>query len=411
MSVMLEVPDSMAETPFDTERQLTVPSGFGVRLWARVEQARFMALASNGDVLVSNPSAGTITLLRPDAAQAAAEPERFTFASGLQRPHDMVFHRIGDTLYLYVAESHRVTRSVYQVGDTESGVRETIVADLPDASNTELQGSYQHQLKNIALSSDDKLYVAIASSCNACAEDLNSDPVRAAFYEYNADGSDARLHAQGLRNAEGLDFLPNGQLWVTVNSRDELRYPLDEDITGDGQSDLGVVIPTFVDDNPPDLFTSIQAGADYGWPYCNPMSNASMQNLALMRDHDLNREGKTRDCATIQRADKGILAHAAPLGFSFLHDTAVPAPWRQGAAVALHGCWNCTTLRAGYKVVYFPFDASGKAGKEIDLLSGFVTDPAARTFWGRPVDVIADAQGNFLVSDDYAGAIYQIYLQ
>jgi glucose/arabinose dehydrogenase len=77
--------------------------------------------------------------------------------------------------------------------------------------------------------------------------------------------------------------------------------------------------------------------------------------------------------------------------------------------VALHGCWNCTTLKAGYKVTYFPFDAAGNAGAEMDLVTGFVTDPVARSFWGRPVDAIADAKGNILISDDYAGAIYQLY--
>jgi glucose/arabinose dehydrogenase len=29
--------------------------------------------------------------------------------------------------------------------------------------------------------------------------------------------------------------------------------------------------------------------------------------------------------------------------------------------------------------------------------------------WGRPVDAIADAKGNILISDDYANAIYQLY--
>ena len=77
--------------------------------------------------------------------------------------------------------------------------------------------------------------------------------------------------------------------------------------------------------------------------------------------------------------------------------------------MALHGCWNCTALRAGYKVVYFPFDDGGNAGAEIDLVSGFVTDPVTRALWGRPVDAVADAKGNLLISDDYAGAIYQLY--
>ena len=40
------------------------------------------------------------------------------------------------------------------------------VTGLPDSSTPELHGSYAHELKNIALGSDDGLYVSIASSCN-----------------------------------------------------------------------------------------------------------------------------------------------------------------------------------------------------------------------------------------------------
>jgi glucose/arabinose dehydrogenase len=134
-----------------------------------------------------------------------------------------------------------------------------------------------------------------------------------------------------------------------------------------------------------------------------------MSNLSTVADYDLNRDGSKLDCATVDRASKGIRAHSAPLGFSFLHASAVPAAYRSGAVVAQHGCWNCTTLEAGYKVSYFPFDAAGNAGAEIDLVTGFVTDPKARALWGRPVDAIADAKGNILISDDYANAIYQLY--
>lgn len=407
VQVALEVPASLAAAPFDTERMLTIPPGFGVRLWARIAGARFLALAPNGDILVSHPESGKVFLLRERAGDV---PQSFEFASGMQKPHDMVFHTIGSTTYLYVAESRQVTRSVYQAGDTQTRTRDVIVADLPDASNTELQGSYFHELKNIALSPDNRLYVSIASSCNVCIEDTQSTPQRGAIYEYAADGSNGRLYARGLRNAEGLDFIPGtSTLWAAVNNRDEIPYPFDNDFNGDGTSDLGEILPGFVDDNPPEPFTQVRDGGHYGWPFCNSQPNAAMRNLEAVRDFTLNRDGAWMDCATADRVSKGLRAHSAPLGMSFLHDSVVAESYRSGAAIALHGCWNCSSLRAGYKVVYFPFDAAGNAGDEIDLITGFVTDPDARTVWGRPVDVIADAKGNLLVSDDYAGAIYQLY--
>ncbi len=407
VQVNLEVPTALNAAPFNTQRQLTVPPGYGVRLWARVGGARFMALAPNGDVLVSHPGSGKIFLLRERANNI---PETFEFASGMQKPHDMVFHTIGTITYLYIAESNRVTRAVYGAGDTQSRSREVVVANLPDASNTELRGAYFHELKNIAISPDNKLYVSIASSCNVCVEDTQSDPQRGAIYEFAADGSNRRLFARGLRNAEGLDFIPGTSiLWAAVNNRDEIRYPFNNDFDADGAIDLGKALPKFVDVNPPEPFTKVRDGGHYGWPFCNNLANAAMTNLELFPDFDFNPNSSQLNCATVDRASKGIRAHSAPLGFSFLQDSTVPPAYRNGAAVALHGCWNCSSLRAGYKVVYFPFDAAGNAGAEIDLLSGFVIDPDARTVWGRPVDVIADSKGNFLVSDDYAGAIYQMY--
>lgn len=404
---LLEVPTPLAQPPLNVNRGVNVPPGFGLRVWARVPKARFMALAPNGDVLVSVPSDGAVKLLRnqPDGTAQVT-----TYASDLHNPHDMVFHRIGETTYLYIAESNRITRSIYSNGEVSRAASEVVLDNLPDDSTEGLRGAYGHELKNIALSPDNRLYVSIASTCNACASDTTSDPVRGAIYQYNADGKDGRLFARGLRNAEGLDFLPGtNTLWVTVNGRDEIRVPVDIDVDGDGQRDLGKLLPAFVDSNPPEIFTTVRDGGNYGWPFCNPVPNVGMANLDLLPDYEWNRDGSSLNCAAADRASKGIAAHSAPLGFSFLQGSSVPPAYRSGAAVALHGCWNCTNLNAGFRVAFIPFDAAGNAGAEVDLVAGFVINPVAREVWGRPVDVIPDARGNLLISDDYAGAVYQLY--
>lgn len=407
VSTTLQVPDALASAPFNSAHNLLVPPGFGIRLWARIPGARFMALAPDGDVLVSSPGAGIITLLRDRVNDV---PQALVFAMNMHNPQDMVFHRIGDVTYLYVAESNRITRSVYQNGDTQRAVAEVVVGNLPDNSTPELKGTYSHELKGITLGPDHKLYVSVASTCNACVEDTMSTLVRGAIYQYDADGKNGRLFARGIRNAEGLDFIPgtNG-LWIAVNGRDQIAVPLNIDVDGDGVSDLGKIVPQYVDQNPPEQFTLVRDGGNYGWPFCDSAPNPMMANLGVLPDFELNQNGKNVDCSTVTPASKGIQAHSAPLGFSFLHNTNVPVAYRKGAVLALHGCWNCTSLRAGYKVIYFPFDDAGNAGAEIDLITGFVTDPVARAFWGRPVDVIADAKGNLLISDDFAGAIYQLY--
>lgn len=406
-AVVLQVPQQLSQPPFDAPKSLNVPPGFGIRVLARISGARFMALAPDGGVLVSKPGEGKIFLLRE---QSDGSWQQSDFAAGLRLPHDMIFHQINGVTYLYVAESNRVTRSVYASGQDRIATQEVVVDGLPDSSTPELQGTYAHELKNIALSPDNKLYVSIASSCNACAADTISDPARGAIYQYNADGSGGRLFAKGIRNAEGLDFIPgSSELWAAINSRDEVPYPFDNDIDGDGAGDLGKLITAYTDRNPADLFTRVRDGGNYGWPFCNPVPNAQMRNPDLAPDYDWNRGGTQADCAAADRATIALPAHSAPLGMSMLQASHAPLPFRGGAVIALHGCWNCSTLDAGYKVVFIPFDGAGSPGGTLDLVSGFVTDAAARSVWGRPVDVIADAKGGILISDDLAGAIYRLY--
>lgn len=402
VSVQLQVPAALRTGNFEQDRFLNVPPGFQISLFASVPGARFLAVAPNGDVLVSNPGAGKITLLRPDPAGGV--PVSFDFATDLKLPHDIVFDTINGTTYVYVSESNQVDRFLYQPGDAVARGRQIVVTGLPDSSLPELHGSYAHGLKNIAIDSDHKLYVSIASACNACLEDTVSNPVRGAIYQYNADGSGQRLFARGLRNAEGLDFLPGTKtLWVTVNGRDETYYPV-RDNTGY----YGQLVPSYVDNHPPDLFTSVRDGGNYGWPFCNPNPDtpAGVDQMPFDLDYELNTDGQV-NCATMDKSSKGIQAHSAPLGMRFLQNTAFPAAYRSGGVAALHGSWN-RTVKTGYKVIYFPFDpVTQTPGPQIDLVSGWV-DGNTQEVWGRPVDVAVDPNGSLLISDDSAGAIYKL---
>lgn len=404
--VHVDVPANMRTGTFSTDRSLMVPANFGIAVYARVDGARFMAVAPNGDLLVSQPGASRIMLVRP--SPSGGDPAVSTWASGLYLPHDIVFHRIAGTTYVYVAEGDKVARYTYTDGDATGQGRQVVISGLPSASLPELQGSYRHELKNIALDASHNLYVSIASSCNACASDTQSDPVRGAIYVYNADGSGGRLFARGLRNAEGLAFVPGtSTLWATVNNRDDIEYPFHGDITGDGVDDYGRVVTSYVDDHPPDEFTRVRDGANYGWPFCNPNPDtpAGMDNMPFDLDVELNATGSSLDCTTAERINKGIQAHSAPLGLTFLQNTAVPAPYNNGAAVALHGSWD-RSRNTGYKVVFFPWDpATNGPGAQADLVSGWGTET---DHWGRPVDVAVDAAGAILISDDQSGTIYKL---
>lgn len=399
-TVPLTVPAALAGAPFNVPRALRVPAGFALAVYARVPGARFLAITPDGSLLVSQPGAGKVALVRPSGAGGL--PQVTDFVTGLRNPHDMVFHAIGGVPYLYLAESHQINRFVYHPGDLTAQQRQVVITGLPDASTPELRGNYGHQLKNLALDGNDKLYVSIASTCNACLSDTQSDPVRGAIYQYDADGTNRRLFARGLRNAEGLAFVPGtNTLWVTVNNRDNTPYPFD-----DGTGKYGQVLADYVDNHPPDEFTQVNDGANYGWPFYNPNPDTStgLDNMPFDRDYDWNRDGHVA-LATMTRISKGIQAHSAALGLTFLQGTRFPAAYNQAAVIALHGSWNRQTP-TGYKLVYFPWNAATQTpGAQADLVTGFADGSGV---WGRPVDTAVDLQGRLLISDDQSGTIYQL---
>jgi len=84
-------PTTIVEMP--EGRTLTVPAGFHVNVFAdKLQFARFMAVAPNGDVFLAEPvrGAGVITVLRDADGDGVAE-FRATFATGLNRPFGLAF--------------------------------------------------------------------------------------------------------------------------------------------------------------------------------------------------------------------------------------------------------------------------------------------------------------------------------
>ena len=129
LTVKVQVPASMRSSPFNVDRFLTIPPNFNISVFARIGGARFLAVAPNGDLLVSRPGAGSITLVRPGVN--GADPTYFTWASGLYRPHDIVFHTLNGTTYVYVAEADKIARYVYSSGGTTGQGRQVIISGLP----------------------------------------------------------------------------------------------------------------------------------------------------------------------------------------------------------------------------------------------------------------------------------------
>jgi glucose/arabinose dehydrogenase len=405
--------------------QLKVPPGFSVSAYAEgLPGVRWMQVAPNGDLFVSQYNRSTITVLRDthnegkppnlrmvyangigggrrdpqgdrggarrgppnatppsgfltslvDTAAAAipcvADVQLPPGTTGIQNPMGMAF-RNG---YFYVANTDGIIRYKYTLGDLEAPPGDPQkVADLP--------GGGFHGWRNIVFNrAGTKMYVTVGSASNNRA---GEDCRRAAILEMNADGSGARIFASGLRNPEGLAWQPGtNRLWTVVNERDSLG-----------------------DDLVPDFFTSVKEGGFYGWPYSYIGQHYDPRYVG--GQPELVRKAIVPDVL--------IPAHSAPLGLTFYTADQFPMRYRNGAFIALHGSWN-RSKASGYKVVFVPF-VNGMPGPMEDFMTGFLLNEGGRNpdgsmapiiQWGRPVGVAVGRDGSLLVTDDQGGRIWQV---
>ena len=91
-----------------------------------------------------------------------------------------------------------------------------------------------------------RLRVSVGSRSNIDDSDTHpAEKERADILQFNPDGSSRKVFAWGIRNAVGIAVHPaSGELWVSVNERDNLG-----------------------DNLVPDYITRIEPGGFYGWPW------------------------------------------------------------------------------------------------------------------------------------------------
>jgi len=224
----VEVPLTLRDFPFDRDRVLMVPPGFKISVLARIIAGRFIMPLSTGEILVTEPGFGKILLVRP---QANGTADVSVLIKDLHNPQGMALHPSDNRLYLYVGESNQVSRFLIAPGAASAGDQTVIVPNLPDSSSPELGGSYGHELKNLVIGPDNKLYVDIASSTNSDPIDTTADPVRSAIYQYDLDGLGGRIFARGIRNAEGLAF-PRVRMSFGQQSRRRMAFSIRSETAG-----------------------------------------------------------------------------------------------------------------------------------------------------------------------------------
>jgi len=204
------------------------------------------------------------------------------------------------------------------------------------------------------------------------------DHRRGAVLVSDPDGKNSRIFASGLRNAVGVAVEPRtGDVWVSVNERDELG-----------------------DNLPPDYLTSIVDGGFYGWPYSYIGKNVDPRV----------KPQKPELVANAIIPDVLLGPHVAPLQFAFYTAQQFPEQFRGGAFVAEHGSWN-RAARNGYQVAFVGFKDGKASADPVPFLTGMVPDANGKSVNGRPVGVTVASDGALLVSDDGAKVIYRISYQ
>jgi len=338
----------------------TVPPGFRLNVFAaNFKRPRWLTVAPNGDIFLADTGAGEIVVLR-DPQHTGGAQEREVFADGMKRPFGIAFRED----YVYVGNMNEVVRFRYDPKTSKRLGEKEHLLDLPSGG---------HDTRSLAFSADGKhLFIGVGSASNI---DTGEDPRRAAVTICDPDGKNARLYAAGLRNPVGLALEPvTGEVWTTVNERDELG-----------------------DDLPPDYFTSLKDGGFYGWPYSYIGGNVDPRVKPQQPD-------------LVARAivpDVLLGAHVAPLQFAFYTGKQFPESYRGGAFVAEHGSWNRAT-RSGYQIAFVAFKNGKPSADPVPFMTGLVPDPTGTDVSGRPVGVTVAPDGSLLVSDDGAGVVYRI---
>jgi glucose/arabinose dehydrogenase/cytochrome c2 len=373
---------------------LKLPAGFRVDTFASgLTGPRAMKVAPNGDIFLTELQSGRVKVLRPSADGSKAETIE-TFAQGLLQPFGVALYPAGkDPKWVYIAETNRVVRYAYKVGDLKaSGVPEVVVQELSPVGGG-------HNTRDLAFSLDGKrMFVSVGSQSNF-AENMPKKSVaeakeweakhglgaawgdeenRAAVLVFDV-GSDkpGKIFATGIRNCVGLTVQPkSGDLWCTTNERDMLG-----------------------DDLVPDYSTRVKEGGFYGWPwyymgkYEEPRLKGERPDLA----------GK----ATVP--DVPYQAHSAALNLVFYTATsgasAFPKEYQGEGFAVLHGSWN-RAFRTGHKVVRVKMKNGKPTGEYEDFMVGFIADDG--NAWGRPVGATVANDGSLLISDDGSNLIYRI---
>jgi len=341
--------------------QLQLPSDFTIQKFADgLGQPRMMAITDDGTLYVTRRK-GDVVMLKDTDGDGEADVNRTVLE--LDQVHGIT---LGEDGKMYLATVNQVFSS--EINEDGALSAPSLLLDtLPDGG--------QHANRTIELGPDGKLYISVGSTCNACEE---TDPESATLLVANADGSDRKIFAKGLRNTIGFDWhLETGIL-----------YGLDHGIDWLG------------DTTQKEELNRLEEGNHYGWPY---VYEDGRPNPADQPPQGMSYQAYAEQTTFPELT---LPAHCAPLDMIFYKGTQFPEAYRNSALVTLHGSWN-RSEPVGYKVVKINFDQSGQPTGYEDFITGFLSNDQEE-YTARVCGLAMDQRGNVFISDDAGGAIYKL---
>lgn len=361
-------------------RNIKLPPGFKIELYAIVPDARHMAIAPSTNMLFVGTRKTTVWAVTDrNSDYVADEVKPFAPSLKFQVPNGVCWTPNG---FLIVAEHNRVlnfpaAEFFYEGPDV------AVIEVVPQGKLIPVEEeSFNHGARTCRVGPDGQLYITLGQPFNVQPRDklkLYDETGIGGIVRMNAfDGSKREVFARGVRNSVGMDFNPRDKtLWFTDNQVDGMG-----------------------DDIPPgELNRATRAGQHFGFPWLGG-------HKVRHTDHGYDKDALPPNLVGPQVE---MVAHAADLGMAFYNARQFPAKYQGGIFSAQHGSWN-RTKPIGARVMFTSLKADGSADKTEVFAEGWL-DGDKNIYRGRPVDVAVLHDGSLLVSDDFAGAIYRISYQ
>lgn len=360
-------------------KNVKLPPGFKIELYAVVPDARHMAVAPNTNMLfVGTRKTRVWAVTDRNGDGTADEVKPFAPSLNFKVPNGVCWTKDG---FLIVVEHNRVlnfpaAEFFYEGPDV------AVIEVVPQGGLIPVEEeSFNHGARVCRVADDGTLYIALGQPYNvqpAGKVDLYDKLGIGGIVRMNAfDGSKREVYSRGIRNSVGMDINPKDKtVWWTDNQTDGLG-----------------------DDVPPgELNRSTKLGEHFGYPYWNGKFKVAGTGAAP----DL-KDMKEPANAVFPQVE--FPAHQAQLGMAFYNGKQFPAKYQGGIFVAAHGSWN-RTKASGALINFIPVKADGTAGASEVFAEGWLD--ANGVYKGRPVDVAPMKDGSLLISDDYVGAIYRV---